>query len=113
MKSKLKTVALVAAVHFALWWASIGTLQASGFTLFTLKSLLGLEPPPRHSAVQELSVYLLGILSLPASLLPEHVWFPDHWFVRTLALALNSAVWGICFSLLFYGVRQRRQRQAA
>jgi hypothetical protein len=113
MKSKLKTVAVVGGIHFALWWATIGILKASGFTLFRLPSLFGFASPPRHSALQELFVYVLGILSLPASLLPEGVWFPDHWFVRTLVLALNSAVWGVCVALVFYGVRQRHHRHAA
>jgi hypothetical protein len=113
VKSKLKTAALISGIHFALWWATIGTLKASGFKLFSLESLFRFAPPLRHSALQELFVYVLGILSLPASLLPEQVWFPDHWFVRTLALALNSAVWGICFTLLFYAVRQRHQRHSA
>ena len=113
MKSKLKTVAVVGGIHFALWWATIGILKASGFTLFTLPSLFGFASPPHHSALQELFVYVLGILALPASLLPEHVWFSDHWFVRTLTLALNSTAWGICFTLLFYAVRQSQQRHAA
>lgn len=87
---------LVAALHFCLWWGCAGLLKATGFKLFTLPSLFGFGPPPRHTTLQELTFVLQGIISYPAALLP-------FWGESTLSdvfiLAANSMVWGLCVAL--------------
>ncbi len=113
MHTKLKTMGVVAAVHLALYWAILGILRASGFQLFTLGSLFGLAPDTRNSPVQEFLFGVAGLLTYPLALLPDLAWIPDHWLSVAVAFLLNSAVWGVCLTLLFYAVRQRFQRHAA
>jgi|KBSSwiStaDraftv2_1062776.scaffolds.fasta_scaffold913016_1 hypothetical protein len=113
MHTKLKTIGVVAAVHLALYWAILGILRASGFQLFTLGSLLGFAPHPRNSPVQEFLFGVAGFLTYPLALLPDLPWIPDHWIIAVMAFLLNSAVWGVCLTFLFYAVRQGFQRHAA
>src|SRR5262249_21381621 len=113
MSTKLKTIGVIAAVHLTLYWAILGILRASGFQLFTLGSMFGLTPPPRNSAVQEFLFGVAGCLTYPLAWLPDFAWIPDPWISVAVAFLLNSALWGVSLTLLFYAVRQRFQRRAA
>jgi hypothetical protein len=113
MRNKVKTIGVVAVVHLALYWGILGILKVSGFQLFTLGSLFGIAPPPRNSPVQEFLFGLAGCLTYPLALLPDITWIPDHWLSGAVAVLLNSTIWGVCLTLLFYAVRQRFQRHAA
>ena len=113
MRTKIKTIGIVAAVHLALYWCILGILRASGFQLFTLGSLFGFAPPPRNSPVQEFLFGVAGFLTYPLALLPDLPWIPDHWLSVAVAFLLNSAIWGVCLTFLFFAVSQRFKRQAA
>jgi hypothetical protein len=111
VRSKLKIIAVIAVIHSAVWWGALGALKASGFTLFTLESFLGLAPPPRHSAVQTFFFLLIGVLTYPLA------WVRSidtgTWFTTVLVVAANGIVWGACLGWLIYAVRQRLNRHAA
>ena len=113
MRTKLKIIGIVTAVHLTLYWAILGILRASGFQLVTLGSLFGFAPPPRNSPVQEFLFGVAGFLTYPLALLPDIPWIPDHWLSGVVAFLLNRVIWGVCLTLLFYAVRQRFQRHAA
>ena len=108
-KRFIATVSLVSSVHFLLWWACGAFLKATGFQLFTLGSLFGLEPSPHHSSLQEVAFVLQGITSYPFALLP--VW-NDSPVLDIVLLVGNSVAWGICIciGIPIYVWRQRTQR---
>ncbi len=108
MKSKLTTIAVVAAAHFLLLWLSVGILKTSGFALFTL-----FGPPPRTSSAQEFLFGLVGVLTYPMAWLADLLSVPDNWFTIICGLVVNSGIWGVCVGLLIYGFRQRHQSHAA
>ena len=108
MKSKLTTIALVAAAHLLLFLVSVGILKASGLTLF---SLFG--PPPHTSPAQEFLFGFVGVLSYPVAWLANVRSLPDNWLGIICELVLNSAIWGTCIGLVIYGFRHRHQRYAA
>ncbi len=96
-RSRLVTKTLfVAALHFSLWWACAGFLKVTGFELFTLPSLFGFGPPPKHTALQETVFILQGTISYPAALLP---FWGEGVLEDVLVLATNSMAWGLCFAL--------------
>jgi hypothetical protein len=107
VKTKLTTIAVVAAAHLLVFWVSVGVLKASGFTLF---SLFG--PPPRSSPTQDFLFGFIGILSYPVAWLADALSLPDNWFT-ICGLVLNSAIWGVCIGLVIYGFRHKHQRLAA
>ena len=98
MKSILKTIAIIATVHSAVWWGSLGAPKASGFILFTFESLLGLAPPPRHSMVQTVMFQLTGVLTYPLAWVPGVE--PATWFTILLVIAANGIIWGVCLGEL-------------
>jgi len=86
----------VAALHFCLWWACAAFLKVTGFEFFTLPSLFGFGPPPRHTTFQELAFILQGTISYPAALLP---FWGEGMLADVLVLAANSMAWGLCVAL--------------
>ncbi len=108
MKSRITTIAVVAAAHLLLFCVSVGILKASGFKLF---SLFG--PPPRNSPMQEFLFGFVGVLSYPMAWLADLLSLPNNWFTIICGLVLNSVIWGVCAGLVIYGFRQRHQRHAA
>ena len=113
MHTRAKTIAVVGAVHLALYWGILGILRISGFQLFSFGSLLGFAPPPRHSPVQEFLFVFAGLLTYPLVLLPDLPWIPDHWLSVFAGFIVNSAIWGVCFTYLFYAVKGRLGKHAA
>jgi hypothetical protein len=111
VKSKLKTITMIAAVHSAVWWGACGALIASGLPLFTFDSLLGFASPPRLSAVQTGLLVLTCMLTAPLAWVPGLN--PATWFTTLLVVAANGIIWGGCLSLLIYALRQRLQRKPA
>jgi hypothetical protein len=112
MHTKLKTIGIVTAAHFALYWAIFGTLMASDFSPFTFTFNTS-APPPHNSPAQEFLWNIFQFLTYPFAFLPDVTWIPDHWLGLAVASLLNSAVWGACLALLFYVVRHKFQRHAA
>jgi hypothetical protein len=85
MKGMLKFIAVIASIHFFLWWLAIG-FWAFGF---------------------------LRLISFPLISIADASWPPSNWFIFILRLALNSSIWGISSGLLFYGIRRLFQKPAA
>ncbi len=108
MKSKLTSIAVVAAAHFLLLSLSIGILKAAGFPPFMVLGSL-----PRTSSAQEFIIGLVGLLSYPIAWLAIRLSVSDNWFIIIGGLMLNSVIWGVGIGLAIYGFRHRHQRHAA
>ena len=100
MKRRIKLAGILAAAHFAMMGSLFGFLQISGFELFTLASMFGLEPAPRHTVWQLVLWYAFIIVNLP--LAPLSGSGTVGWIGVSI---LNSALWGLCLGLLTHAFR--------
>jgi hypothetical protein len=101
VKRWIKLAGILAGAHFAMTWAVYGLLKISGFELFTLASLFGLEPAPRHTVCQIVLWYGDTILNLPLAPLS------GAGTVGSIGVSiLNSVLWGICLVMVVYAVRR-------
>jgi hypothetical protein len=96
----MKLAGILAGAHFAMSWSALGLLKISGFELFTVASLFGLGPEPKHTPWQVFLWNSYTILGLPLGLLSGGGNVP--WVVCSI---LNSVLWGSCLALLVYALR--------
>jgi hypothetical protein len=92
MTKKRTLIGVVTLAHFVLWLAVLGLIRVTGFKFL-------------------LHVYVW--LCFPLVLLPDLPWLPSDWFMVSLALVLNSSIWGITIGLLVYRLKRRFHRPVA
>lgn len=85
-KKLITLIGVVTMAHFVLVFTVLGLIYLTGFRFL-------------------LPLYLW--LCFPLVLLPDTPWLPANWFTVSLAVILNSSIWGITIGSLIYAVRRR------
>ena len=92
MTKKSTLIGVITAAHFVSVFAVLGLIYLTGFRFL-------------------LHLYLW--LCFPLILLPDMPWLPSNWFMVSLAMVLNSIIWGATFGLLIYAIKRRLHRPVA
>jgi hypothetical protein len=96
---KTSLIAIITAAHFVLCMTLLGLIRLAGF--LSLKMLY---------------LWLIFPLNLFPNLLPHSFYLDSfylYWFTLILAVALDSAIWGVVLGFLIYAVRPRHRKLVA